>query len=291
MKRAFVASGGGSRGNYHVGVLDYLLGVRETHYDIFAGVSVGALVCAFLAQYREGDERRAATELQELFLPITTSDIYKAYSPFGKLHALWEPSLFDSSPLEELVCRALDVDRVLASGKELRVGAFNLDTGNYELFDQHTSPLFEAVLASASYPVAFRPITRGSHRYSDGGIRTVTPIKAAIDAGADVIDVSICHSLKPDKPAFAKSPNALDVGLAALDGMGEEILLKDVRVAQLYTQLCAARSVPGKRPVEINLIAPSEALRVDSLTFDPQEAQRLSERGFQDALEVFRRSP
>ena len=45
-KRGIAFSGGGSRGQFHVGVAKKLLGEDATHYDCIAGVSVGALVAA-----------------------------------------------------------------------------------------------------------------------------------------------------------------------------------------------------------------------------------------------------
>jgi NTE family protein len=51
MTKALVLSGGGSKGAAEVGVLDYLLEQNlDLEYDIFAGVSVGALNCALLAE-------------------------------------------------------------------------------------------------------------------------------------------------------------------------------------------------------------------------------------------------
>jgi len=280
--RGFVASGGGSKGQWHVGVLKYLLGEKETVYDAYAGVSVGALVTSFIAQYPTGQERQAAQDLAELFTPIRDSDIYKRWCPFGMLHALWEPSLFDSSPLEKLVQKKLDEAAVAASGKKLRVGAYNLESGRYELFDETTSPLWKAVVASASYPVAFKPVRINKQLYTDGGVQRVTPIKALIDLGCNEIDVSICHPLEPSR-GFDKDPETVDVALRAIEAMGDEILMKDIKMAQMYNTLCTVGCAPGKRKIQLRIIHPQTTLVDSSLHFDPREAVELQLLGYATA--------
>lgn len=277
--KGFAASGGGSKGQWHVGVLQRLLAEERTCYDAYAGVSVGALVCAYLAQYPAGYEREAAIGLHGLFSPIRTRDIYRRWKLFGKLHGLWKPSLFNSTPLERLVEDCLDPKAVRESGKELRVGAYDLERGEYVVYTQNHIPLSAAVLASASYPVAFKPVKVHDRWHSDGGIRTITPIKTLIDMGCTEIDVSICHHLKPSMK-FDRSPEALDVALRALDGMGDEILMKDLQIAHLYNELCGSRPVPGKRVIRLRVFSPDEPLNIDSLHFDPAEAAELQLKGY-----------
>ena len=101
--KALVLSGGGSKGAYQCGALKYILGELKVPYDIFCGVSVGAINCGFLAQFKAGEEKESVAQLSKLWDEIDTPKIYQRWKPFGRLHALWEKSFYDSSPLHKLI--------------------------------------------------------------------------------------------------------------------------------------------------------------------------------------------
>jgi predicted acylesterase/phospholipase RssA len=285
--RGFAASGGGSRGQWHIGVLNHHLTDLNRTYDAYAGVSVGAIVSAWMAQYPKDKQGDGIEALGELFGPVRDQDVWRRWFPFGKLHGLgpkWLPgfhekSFLNSSPLHRLVQRHLRVEDIHKSGVKLRLGAVSLDTGEYRTFDEKHPGLLEAVLASASYPMFLSPVKIEKQRYTDGGVRVVTPIKALIEAGCDEIDVSICHprGLPAD---FPNASNALDVGFRALDAMMDELTWKDVKLAQLYN------GQPDRKVVTLRVISPSMLLNHDSLRFDPREANEIQLRGYRTAAEV-----
>ena len=101
--RALVLSGGGSKGAYQVGALKYILGECNIKYDAFCGVSVGALNCAFLSMFKFNEEKESINLLLDIWNNLDSSKIYKRWYPFGRWHALWKKSFFDSSPLYKLV--------------------------------------------------------------------------------------------------------------------------------------------------------------------------------------------
>jgi len=275
--RGLVLSGGGSRGQFHVGVVDCLLGSLETRYDAYAGVSVGALIASFLAQYKIGEERVAVRELLALFTPIRDEDIWKSWFLFGKA-SVWKSSALNTRPLQKLVKQNLDEKRVQASGKKLRVGAVSLDTNEYRIFDENYSPLVEAVLASASYPAFMEPIQTDGQLWTDGGVKVVTPIKTLIDLGCDEIDVSICHPPK-STTKFERDPEWPDVAIRAIDAMSDRLTWVDVRYAQLYNRLLEHENVEGKRPIKIRVFHPSKQLNKDPLHFERMEALDLQNKG------------
>lgn len=95
--RALILGSGAEKGAYHCGAVKYLLGDLKINYDIFCGVSAGAINAAFLSQFKEGEEQKASREINKLWLSLTNDSIYKRHFPFGKLHALWKKSFFDSA--------------------------------------------------------------------------------------------------------------------------------------------------------------------------------------------------
>lgn len=284
-KRALVISGGGSKGQYAVGAIEHLLGDLKMDFQIYAGVSVGALIAAFLAQYGSGQEEQAARDLKALFSPIRNKDIWKNWFLGQLAGVLWKPSLRDSGPLQNLIATRLDPDKVRKSGKELRVGAVSLTTGEYEVFDQNYVPLAPAVYSSSAYPAMFKP---GKHRgqlWTDGGVRSVTPLKAAIDAGASHI---VYITLAPEKPSFGfeADPETLDVAMRSVELMNDQITRDDIKIAQLYNQLAVAGARTDKRKVHLTAIRPSGPINKDSLNFDPEEAEQAQVRGYRDTIEA-----
>src|SRR4051812_31705845 len=129
--RALVLSGGGSKGAYQVGALYHLINDLGINYDILCGVSVGAINCGFLSQFQKGEEFKSIVRLSDLWLKINTNSIYRRWHPFGRLHALWQKSFYDSSPLHDLIKNNINIDKVRESGKQISVGAISLSSGKY----------------------------------------------------------------------------------------------------------------------------------------------------------------
>lgn len=284
MKRALVLSGGGSHGAYEVGAIKYLYGELQTQYDIICGVSVGALNGSFLCQYSRGREKLASAALDELWGGLDTSKIYKKWL-FRWLACLWRSSVYNSAPLEKLVRSKLDSSAVRSSGKSLRVGATNLKSGEYKLFDEMYPDLPGAVLASSSFPVMLCPIKLEGELWTDGGVRSITPLQAAIDLNADEIDVIVTspHSVIP---RFPKNPNVLRMISRSLDIMTNEIVRDDLERA-----FCISgnrKKILGKnnKDVPIRLIQPTAELNGDSLDFSQSLIQGWMQIGYTDAKRI-----
>jgi NTE family protein len=281
--RALVLSGGGSKGPFHVGFCKHMIGELKTHYDILCGISVGGLVASFLAQYKRGQEELAAQELTDQFLPIRNENVWKSWFLFGKLAGLWKSSFLNSSPLESLIFTRLDINRIRASRKKLRIGAVSLTQGTYHIFDETYPDLPAAVLASAIYPGFLSPTYINNEWWVDGGIQQVTPIKAAIDAGATEIDVVVTA---PSSPTFGfeHDPETVDVILRALDLMTHRLTWVDIQYAQRINELVRAGALPSKREVKIRVAAPLQELNRDPLHFDPKEAREIASLGYHAAI-------
>ena len=285
--RALVLSGGGSKGQYHVGVIQHLMGELGIQYDIICGVSVGALIAAFLCQFPLGQETEASKELTELFSGIENKQVWKHWFLVRYLAGLWKGGLMNSSPLKKTIDQNLDPKKIRNSGRELRVGAVSLNKGDYRIFTQHDVPIKDIVYASAAFPIAFEPIEMNGQWWTDGGIRTVTPIKSAIFAGADQIDV-IMASPKYSIPRFNPNPNAIEVALRSVELMSDQIIDDDLKKALLYNKLIEAGIDHEKRFIEFNVIRPSGILNENSLEFIPREAKRMQLRGLLDSKRVIR---
>ena len=283
--RALALSGGGSKIHYHAGAIRHLLGTLRIPYDIVAGVSAGAIAAAHLAQYAVGFEDDAAQDLEELLSRITLNEVRRSWRPFGLLQGLWKPSFYSSAPLRALLRRELSQEAIRGSGKVLRIGAVCAETGQFKLFTQESADVIGAVIGSSAFPGILEPMRMLGQLWIDGGVRVATPISAAIEAGADEIDVVMTSPEKSRLGSIGHSPSALEIIERSIEYMAEEIIEKDLKLALYTNALVSANRMPIKRVVSFNVIRPALAL-CDTFDFSPESAAIMRVQGQQDAQRV-----
>lgn len=279
--RALVLSGGGSKGAYQVGALKYLLGELNLVYDIFCGVSVGAINSSFLSQFPTGQEKTSIELLSNFWDNITTASVYKRWFPFGRWHALWKNSFYDSSPLHNLIRSNLDLNKIRESGKQVSVGTVSLSSGKYTTFTQDSDYFIDAVIASASFPGMLTPVKFMNHYWIDGGVKEISPIKEAIRLGATDIDV-VMTSPEMRVKHFIEKPTTIDVLKRCLDLSTDKIMSNDIEKAEMYNIL-AKNGNSDKKTIEIKIIRPQFNLVDDLLNFDSDKIKEMMKKGYDNA--------
>lgn len=279
--KAIVLSGGGSKGGYQTGVLQHLLGDLQTHYDLICGVSVGAINGAFISQFEAGAEKLCSDTLTALWLSLDTSKIYKRWVPFGRFHAMWKKSFYDSSPLHLLLRDNIHLDKIRFAGKKVYVGAVSVNSGKYTIFDQNSEHFLDAVIASASFPGMLEPVEFLDQLWVDGGVKEISPLRTAIEQGATDIDVIMTSPLTRTRK-FIENPNTIDVLKRAIDLSSDKIMSNDIDKAQMYNKL-AMQGDLDKREVKLNIIRPQFNLIEDLLDFDPKKIRTMMQLGYEDA--------
>lgn len=279
--RAIVLSGGGNKGAFASGCIKYLLGDLQIKYDIICGISSGAINGSFLAQFPFGQEIDAANQLVDLWLNINTESIYKRWWPLGKLHAIWRPSFYDSLPLSKLINKHIFLTKIRESGKKVSVGVVSLNSGKYHIIDQNNDNFIDFVVAGSSFPGMFSPVKIGDHLWMDGSIKEISPIKTAIDFGADAIDVIITSPEKRIRK-FVDDPSTIDVMKRAIDLSADKIMANDIDKVIMYNRLAEA-GFTDKKYVNINIIRPDNNLTDDLLDFDPIKIREMLICGYNDA--------
>jgi len=278
-RRALVLSGGGSKGAFEAGVLQRLMGEEQRDYDLLCGTSVGAINAAYVAQTPLGQPREAAAKLRALWDTVTTEKVHRRWFPFGNVAALWKTSVYDSEPLHRWIRSDLDAAAVRASGRQLRIVSVSLGTGETFVANEQTPGLAEWVIASSAFPVMLTPASIGSDLWTDGGLRTVTPLGEAIRAGADDIDVVLCSDPFAKSPFEVKDAHAIpQLLLRSIDVMNGEVNRADLRIAGLKNDLSQLR--PEYRKVKIRLFQPSAPLPFDPLDFDPGNLRKMIDAGY-----------
>lgn len=221
-KVALVLSGGGAKGAFQAGAERYAREVKGYHWDLIAGVSVGALNAGMLAMQKY-------TQLWDLWSNISNGKVYRGRMTL--VSAAWRAllrrkSVLGNEPLKALIDREFDPAAVKVG---LRIGAVSLLTGKYVPF-QHTDAGFkDAVLASTAIPIYWAPVDVPGHGpMVDGGVRNVTPLGDVLGDGPDEIVIINCNP--PDPKVLDQPPaNLLEIGTRSLDIAVNEIFVGDVR--------------------------------------------------------------
>jgi NTE family protein len=283
--KALVHSGGGAKGSWACGVIQYLLGDLNINYDIYTGTSVGAINTAFLAMFKAGQEQEAASLLKDWWLKLDNSKIYRTWPFWGRIAAVWQSSFYDSSPLHNLIWENFDLERIRASGKKIAVGAVSITTGKYLSFDQDDDDFINAVLASSAFPGMLTPVKMKGQIWVDGGMKTLSPIKLAIDMGATDIDV-ITTSPDIRNKKFIDNPNIIDIIKRSFDVATDKILSNDIDQVIMHNKLAEA-GLTNKKVVKLRILRPHFNLLDDVLNFDPDKIRELMAQGYEDARDKY----
>lgn len=315
--RAVVMSGGGAKGAFQVGALDYLIHDLGLDFQVIAGVSTGSLNAAILSQASSFEElKQYHQQLKETWFGIRSNeDIYHKRFLSKVLLFLTKNSLYDPKPLFEKLRRYASSERIASSRKELRIGAVSLESGNYCEVDQGQRDLLEWTLGSCSMPLFFPPVPIGPDHVVDGGVRSITPLEGAFAAlkqmspnppsdSGDEMYVILASPLDV-KREEREWKTGLDVGQRAAGILVNEIYREDLDYALLvneavggYRELKRALSQsigaaaaeallagvpypyrpPRYREVRLWTIVPNEEF-ADSLQFEPHRIHAAFDAG------------
>ncbi len=313
-QRALVMSGGGAKGAFELGAVDYLVNDRGQDFDVIAGVSAGALHASVLAQGRGLDGlRQQVAVLKEQWFAITGPGDNFVPRVLGieilseALAFVLTTSVYDPAPLRRRLAAFVSDQRLADSGKEFRIGVVSLESGQFVPVDQRRPGAASWTLASASIPLAFPPVRSGSESFVDGGVRNITPFRDAFralkDVGAADGDLEMTFVLASPLaplPSMAGTSwrSGSQIALRAVDILTDQILREDVRYAldvsasvrayvALETQLGQPRPAalsafpfrpPKYRDVRLRGIVPDQSY-MDTLDFDPAKIRRAFEGG------------
>ena len=252
MKTALVISGGGAKGAFAVGVLQFIHEniQRIDEFDIYCGTSTGALITPFAMQGDAG-----LTILNDIYTTSVQSDVL-LFGNVGNLLDSQAISVHDASPLRDLINSTFTSNHfqnILTSGKRLFIATVCLQTQSlvyfctqpvpstqdYEIITiQNLNEWRRVMLASSNQPVWMQPIRVQStsnplRQFNDGGVRELTPLQAAVDSGATTI-FSITLSPSTEPPIDQIFGSAFSILERTLDMLSEDVSHNDYRVPRLY---------------------------------------------------------
>lgn len=282
MKRGLVLSGGGAKGAFSVGVLDYLVSTNKYQWDIVIGTSTGSLI-APLASINKIDK------LKELYLNVETKDIFsinpfKTDGKFKILNAIWriinnKTAFGDASKLKKKIDEMLtetNFHTIVDNRKTVVLTVANYTEGCIEfknINDCSHVDFKDWMLASASVPMLFEIINKNGKQYLDGGVLETVPIQEAINMGCNEIDIIVLKTEFSGKVNW-KFKNILDLFLRTVDIMNNEIAKDDINIAKL-------ESVDHN--VKLNFYYTPYSLTNNAIVFNKDEMKKWYNLGLETA--------
>lgn len=274
MKIGVIDVGGGYRGIYAAGVLDYCIDQNIT-FDLGIGISAGS---ANLASYAAGQKGRN-------YLFYTEYGFRKQYSSLGNFirkqsyidmdyvygtlsnhdgeNPLNYPAIRDN-PMEFFVVAA---DAVTGQAKYF--GKEDIEEDNYDVFK-----------ASSSIPFFCPPYEIKGVPYYDGALGDPVPVEKAFELGCDRVVVILT---KPENiPRNSKKDERLAAGIRKKYPLAAERLCER---AQRYNEEVALAQKYAKQG-KVLIIAPDDTCGVDTLKKDKASLHRLYEKGYADGQKI-----
>ena len=312
-----VLTGGGARAAYQVGVLKAVARIRrqsgwviDNPFPVITGTSAGAINAAALA-CRADNFDGAVQTLCDVWENFHAEQVYRADSlgvirtgarwltmmSIGWVIARWRRarprSLLDNSPLEALLNRLVDVNRLNAVMRAghlhgLAVTASSYGSGLhvtfYDAIDDivpwtrsqriavRDSIRVAHLLASSAIPFVFPAVALKIDGHTefcgDGSMRQAAPISPAVHLGAQrilVVGAGRMHEPPGQRAGSDEYPNLAQIAGHALSNIFLDALAVDVERLQRINSTLAlltpeARAATSLKPLDVLVIAPSQRL-------------------------------
>jgi predicted patatin/cPLA2 family phospholipase len=208
-----VLEGGGLRGAFTSGVLEYLM-EKELNFDRVIGVSAGACVGASFLSKQKGRNRKVNVEYpsDKRYMGfrhlITTGSYFNMKFVFGelptKLVPFDEPAFYRNPAEFDVIATALNSGKsVVFSKKEIeKIG------------------IDKVLIASSSIPLLAQSVNIGGELFYDGGVADSIPVKYALSKHEKAVVIltqprgyrkTEMKNLLPFKLAFRNHPEFLNV--------------------------------------------------------------------------------
>jgi NTE family protein len=290
MQRALILSGGGGKGAFEVGAIDFLVKTAGLDFQIFIGSSVGALNAALLGMATNYRELLAAVQqLKKLWEAIQGNhSIYQSF-PLGVFDLFSRNALYNPCGLYRLIKNYIDPGQLCQNPtKFVIVPAVAIETGELFYADSRNPALqnliLDFILASASIPLFFPPVLINDKHWYDGGLRDVTPLGAAFKENPDEIYLVLTFPVNENlEPMMGEAPygGVLKSLLRIVSIMTNEICANDLQISKF-----AVRSHPlylGRRRIPIHIVAPPTPLKGSAVDFTPSKIKENIRLGYEAA--------
>ena len=274
MKTGVIDVGGGFRGIYAVGVLDYCMD-QKISFDLGIGISAGsANLCSYVARqkgrnycfYTEYGFRKQYMSLRNFIRKGSYVDMDYIYGTLSNSGG--------ENPLDYV---AFQSNRM-----EFYVVATNALTGQAKFFDKTDmrKDCYDILKASSSIPFVCRPYQIDGIPYYDGALGDPVPIEKAFELGCDRVVLILTkpeHILRT-----SKQDTHFAAGIRRKYPMAAEKLCER---AGKYNESVAKAQEYAKQG-RVLIIAPDDTCGVDTLRRDKDALHKLYQKGYHDAQRI-----
>lgn len=272
-KLGLVLEGGGMRGAYTTGVLDFLM-EQNIYTDGVIGVSAGACHACSYASKQIGRAYRVSTAYVRDKRYMGLSSLLKTGDYFGAKF------VYDDIPNN---LDLYDYDTFNTSNIKLYAVVTNIETGKAEYMqciNMKHDVLY--VRASASLPLLSRPVEINGKKYLDGGVSDSIPIQKFREMGykKNIVVLTQCKE-------YRKGKNNL-----------LPLIRKTYKRYPAFVQAVANRHIHYNRTLdelsllekkgEIFIICPSSPVEISRLEKNEAKLKALYQQGYEDAKNQFK---
>ncbi|MEO7743268.1 MAG: patatin-like phospholipase family protein [Usitatibacter sp.] len=307
-KTGLVLAGGGARAAYQVGVLQAIKEIvpdpKVNPFKIICGTSAGAVNAGSLAVYAD-NFGHAVDNLLEVWRHFEPRHVYRADFPgvvansarwfggllFGAFLKNKRISLLDNRPLESLLSRYLNFDRIERNIEAGALDAVAITCSGYTSgqscsFFQGAAELepwkrsqrigikarlkVEHLMASSAIPFLFPPYHLNREFFGDGSMRQVAPVSPALHLGADRVIVVGTAKIRNDSPDRTRGdlyPTLAQVAGHVMNSIFLDSLAVDLERLERINRTVSCSSVEALKKmgltlhhVDVLVLTPSEPL-------------------------------
>lgn len=274
MKTGIVDVGGGFRGIYVAGVLDYCM-EQNIQFDLGIGVSAGS---ANLISYAAGQQGRNYRFFAEYGLR-------KEYA--GVKNFVCKKSFIDMDYVYGTLSNSdgeypLDHQAFSDNSMDLYVVATDAETGKAAYFEKKDIPPddYSVLKASCAIPFVCHPYAVGDKMYFDGALGDPVPVKKAFELGCDRVVLLLT------RPEHELRSSVRDNLLARLIRRKYPLAADQLcrRAGQYNADVALAQQY--QKEGKVLIVAPEDTCGVSTLTRDANKLDRLYRRGYEDGKKI-----
>lgn len=269
-----ILEGGGMRGVYTAGVLEYFM-ENELFYPYVIGVSAGACQGSSYVARQPGRNRQVTIDY------VKHPDYISYRNLFVKKELFGMDFIFDKLP-NELV--PFDFNTFNNAAERFLVGTTDCITGEPVYFDKNDVPevdFLKIIRASSTLPFMAPAIEFRGKTLMDGGIADPIPLRKAMADGVkkNVIVLTKPKGYRKKKSSFSWLPRYVYKDFKGLHTALE------TRYKMYNETLDYIEELEAKK--EVFVIRPSKDLKVGRIERNADKLTQLYEVGYEDANESF----
>lgn len=274
MKTGVVDVGGGLRGIYAAGVLDYCMD-HGIQFDLGIGVSAGSANLTSYCARQRGRNYQFYTDyaFRKEYMSLENFVSQRSYVDldyvYGTLSRADGENPLDYAAFEE-------------NPMELYVVATEAETGNPKYFDKsdiHQDD-YNIMKASSAIPFVCRPYSIDGTAYYDGALSDPVPVEKAFQLGCDRVVLLLT---KPEH--YLRNPRK-DEKLAACIRHAYPAAAQSLcQRARRYNDSVALARMKARQG-KVLVVAPEDTFGVDTLTRDRESLDKLYRLGYADGEKI-----